>query len=151
MIEGQEEPVVGERVRAEEIFRIDAGIHCVQLPANSLLCFDPSERAAKVFIVESCTRREKPIKRSRDILEIGQALQSAVAVQTERIIERQGVLIHEKVAELEAQRVPLSALLRGTEEVIEIGPIIAGADFPPPETIVERKMGAFVLRKTCAG
>src|SRR5467141_3319085 len=151
MIERQEEPVVGERIRAEEVFRIDARIHCVQLPANSLFCFDPSERAAKVSIVESSTRRKKAIEGGRDILEIGQALQSPVSIQTERIIERLRALIHKKVGELDAERIPLSALLRVTEEVIEIGPIIAGAEFPSLEAIVEGNMGAFVLRKTRAG
>src|SRR3989454_5347082 len=92
MIERQEEPIVGKRIRAEEVFGIDARIHRVQLPPDSLFCFDPSERAAKISIVESSTRRKKAIEGSRDILEIGQALQSIVAIQTERIIERQGAL-----------------------------------------------------------
>src|SRR2546422_6362131 len=145
MIERQEEPIVGNCIRAEEVFGIDARIHRVQLPPDSLFCFDPSERAAKISIVESSTRRKKAIEGSRDILEIGQALQSTVAIQTERIIERQRTLIQEKVGELDAERIPLPALLGGAEEVIEIGPIIAGADLPPPETIIERKMGPLVL------
>src|SRR5437016_112820 len=151
MIQRQEEPVVGERIRAEEVLRIDGRIQGIQLPANSLFCFHPSERSAKVSIVESCTRGKKAIEGSRDVLEIGQALQSPVAVQTERILERHGVLIHEEVGELDAERIPLPALLRWTEKVVEIGSIIAGGDFPPPEMVVKRKMGAFILRQTRAG
>ncbi len=144
MIDRQGDAIIPCSKHAWKIFRIDKIVPRSQLPFQPFLFVHRTQGVAHKFVIQTHSTGQQLIKGRSHILKIRQSLQIAIACGIKSKIQGFGLIKKQRLSILQTNGIAFSARFGGTEQIVKIGVIIFGREFPLPMMEIKSNVHSFI-------